>query len=85
VFGLRRPPHSGDRDQNPGQDDPRSVLAPPPARGGSNRRSHKLPGETVVPAYTPSIAVRSIDGHLVRNGREVYAWYRLASHRWSFR
>ncbi|HYZ37148.1 MAG TPA: ATP-binding protein [Pseudonocardiaceae bacterium] len=60
----------------------------PPAstvRGGSNRRGHKLPGETAVPSYVPSIAVRSIDGHLVRNGQEVYAWYRLAPQRWSFR
>jgi hypothetical protein len=55
------------------------------ARGGSNRRSHKLPGEAAAPTYTPSIALRSIDGHLVRNGQEVYAWYRLASQRWSFR
>ncbi|MGH3873313.1 MAG: ATP-binding protein [Pseudonocardiaceae bacterium] len=54
-------------------------------RGGSNRRRHTLPGETVVPAYTPAIALRSIDGHLVRNGQEVYAWYRLAPQRWSFR
>ncbi|HJT03143.1 MAG TPA: ATP-binding protein [Pseudonocardiaceae bacterium] len=57
----------------------------PDARGGSNRRGHKLPGESAAPSYTPSIALRSIDGHLVRNGQEVYAWYRLASQRWSFR
>ncbi|HEX6403292.1 MAG TPA: ATP-binding protein [Pseudonocardiaceae bacterium] len=57
----------------------------PDARGGSNRRGHKLPGEAAAPQYTPSIALRSIDGHLVRNGQEVYAWYRLASQRWSFR
>ncbi|MBV8992106.1 MAG: ATP-binding protein [Pseudonocardiales bacterium] len=57
----------------------------PDARGGSNRRGHKLPGEAAALHYTPSIALRSIDGHLVRNGQEVYAWYRLASQRWSFR
>jgi hypothetical protein len=69
VFGLRRPPSSGEGDQHQ----------------GSNRRGHKLPGELAAPTYTPSIALRSIDGHLVRNGQEVYAWYRLASQRWSFR
>ena len=69
MFELRRPPSSGEGDQHP----------------GSNRRGHKLPGETAAHTYTPSIALRSIDGHLVRNGQEVYAWYRLASQRWSFR
>ncbi|MGH3513323.1 MAG: ATP-binding protein [Pseudonocardiaceae bacterium] len=69
MFGLRRPPSSSEGDQHQ----------------GSNRRGHKLPGELVAPTYTPSIALRSIDGHLVRNGQEVYAWYRLASQRWSFR
>jgi hypothetical protein len=39
----------------------------------------------VAPSYTPSIALRSIDGHLVRTAHEVYAWYRLAPQRWSFR
>ncbi|MGH3983498.1 MAG: ATP-binding protein, partial [Pseudonocardiaceae bacterium] len=60
------------------------ATAPAP-RGGSNRRSHKLPGEAAAPTYTPAIGLRSIDGHLVRNGQEVYAWYRLAPQRWSFR
>ena len=85
MFGLRRRPSSGDGAQHA----PRARdCAMPPAstvRGGSNRRGHKLPGETAVPSYVPSIAVRSIDGHLVRNGQEVYAWYRLAPQRWSFR
>ena len=85
MFGLRRPPRSGERDQHPAQDHYSSMAATPADRGGSNRRSHKLPGEAAVPSYTPSIALRSIDGHLVRNGQEVYAWYRLASQRWSFR
>ncbi|MGH4012666.1 MAG: ATP-binding protein [Pseudonocardiaceae bacterium] len=39
----------------------------------------------MAPTYTPSIALRSIDGHLVRTAHEVYAWYRLAPQRWSFR
>ncbi|OZM75211.1 ATPase [Amycolatopsis antarctica] len=47
--------------------------------------SRRLPGEQSVPVYTPSIAARSIDGHLLRTGQEVYAWYRLAPQRWSFR
>ncbi|MGH4003561.1 MAG: ATP-binding protein, partial [Pseudonocardiaceae bacterium] len=61
------------------------MAAMPAPRGGSNRRSHTLPGDAAAPTYTPSIALRSIDGHLVRNGQEVYAWYRLAPQRWSFR
>ena len=48
----------------------------------ANRR---LPGEHEIPSYTPSIALRSIAGHLARTGHEVYAWYRLAPQRWSFR
>ncbi|MGB8962105.1 MAG: ATP-binding protein [Pseudonocardiaceae bacterium] len=69
MFALPRPPSSNEHDQAP----------------GSSRRGHKLPGEAAAPTYTPSIALRSIDGHLVRNGQEVYAWYRLATQRWSFR
>ena len=38
-----------------------------------------------MPTYTPSIAARSIDGHLLRTGQDVYAWYRLGPQRWSFR
>ncbi len=85
MFGLRRPSGRGDRDQQPAQDYHHSLAVTPVARGGSSRRGHKLPGEAVGPSYAPSIAVRSIDGHLVRNGQEVYAWYRLATQRWSFR
>jgi hypothetical protein len=55
----------------------------PPAERG--RRGRRLPGEQAIPSYTPSIAARSIDGHLLRTGHEVYAWYRLAPQRWSFR
>ena len=54
-------------------------------RGRDGGRGHKLPGEAAAPAFTPSIALRSIDGHLVRTGQDVYAWYRLAPQRWSFR
>ncbi|WP_290058081.1 ATP-binding protein [Amycolatopsis solani] len=55
------------------------------SRNGSGGKTRRLTGEQAIPAYTPSIAVRSIDGHLVRTGFEVYAWYRLAPQRWSFR
>nr|WP_240438973.1 ATP-binding protein [Actinosynnema mirum] len=44
-----------------------------------------MTGEQVIPSYTPSIAARTIDGHLLRTGQEVYAWYKLAPQRWSFR
>jgi len=56
--------------------------AEPPAY---SRRGRRLPGEQAIPSYTPSIAARSIDGHLLRTGQDVYAWYRLAPQRWSFR
>ncbi|GAA1835153.1 ATP-binding protein [Pseudonocardia alni subsp. carboxydivorans] len=35
--------------------------------------------------YTPSIALRSIDGHITRTNGQVMAWYRLAAQAWSFR
>lgn len=54
-----------------------------PGRGG--KRNRRLPGESSIPTYTPSIAARSIDGHLLRNGHDVFAWYRLSPQRWSFR
>jgi hypothetical protein len=50
-----------------------------------SRRGRRLPGEQAVPTYTPSIAARTIDGHLLRTGQDVYAWYRLGPQRWSFR
>ncbi|MGW0518362.1 ATP-binding protein [Crossiella sp. NPDC003009] len=50
-----------------------------------SKRGRRLPGESAIPTYTPSISARSIDGHLVRTGQDVYAWYRLAPQRWSFR
>ncbi|MDX8055600.1 ATP-binding protein [Lentzea sp. BCCO 10_0798] len=54
-------------------------------RAAYSKRGRRLPGEQAVPSYTPSISARSIDGHLLRTGQEVYAWYRLAPQRWSFR
>src|SRR5699024_4004749 len=54
-------------------------------RSTSAGRGGGLPGESAIPNYTPSIAARSIDGHLVRTGGDAYAWYRLAPQRWSFR
>nr|WP_326469271.1 ATP-binding protein [Actinophytocola sp.] len=62
------------------QPEPNSVNGS--RNGKSNRR---LPGEQSIPDYTPAIAARSIDGHLLRTGHDVYAWYRLAPQRWSFR
>jgi hypothetical protein len=62
-----------------------SVRSPQASSSSGGRRGRRLPGEDAVPAYTPSIAARSIDGHLLRTGHEVYAWYRLAPQRWSFR
>ena len=85
MFGLRRRPSSGDGAQHAPRARDRLTPGASAVRGGSTRRGHKLPGEAAVPSYTPSIAARSIDGHLVRNGLEVYAWYRLAPQRWSFR
>jgi hypothetical protein len=65
---------------------PQPGRAPSPsAKRAQPKQSRRLPGEQAVPSYTPSIAARSIDGHLLRTGHEVYAWYRLAPQRWSFR
>lgn len=49
------------------------------------RRGRALAGEAGLPKYTPSIALRSIDGHLTRTDAQVMAWYRLAAQAWSFR
>ncbi|GAA2349060.1 ATP-binding protein [Saccharopolyspora halophila] len=57
-------------------------------KGGSTKqrkRARGLGDEQSIPNYTPSIAARSIDGHLLRTGQDVFAWYRLSSQRWSFR
>src|SRR5699024_3179333 len=42
-------------------------------------------GNSWITNYTSCSAARSIDWHLVRTGGDVYAWYRLAPQRWSFR
>ena len=73
---LADPPKARQVRQQPAQ------YRPAAADGKRNRR---LPGEQSIPTYTPSIAARSIDGHLLRNGTDVFAWYRLAPQRWSFR
>ncbi|MCR3722839.1 MULTISPECIES: ATP-binding protein [Prauserella salsuginis group] len=62
----------------------RNAAKPAPSTK-TDGRGRRLPGEQAIPTYTPSIAARSIDGHLLRTGNEVYAWYRLAPQRWSFR
>ncbi len=49
------------------------------------RRPRGLGDEQAIPTYTPSIAARSIDGHLLRTSQDVFAWYRLSPQRWSFR
>ncbi|WP_374201988.1 ATP-binding protein [Actinokineospora sp. PR83] len=51
----------------------------------ARKRGKRLPGESGLPSYTPEIAARSIDGHLLRTGGDVFAWYRLGPQRWSFR
>ncbi|MFC4853922.1 ATP-binding protein [Actinophytocola glycyrrhizae] len=67
-------------------DQVRRVRQPAQYRpAADNKRNRRLPGEQSIPTYTPSIAARSIDGHLLRNGSDVFAWYRLAPQRWSFR
>ncbi|GAA0533291.1 ATPase [Saccharopolyspora subtropica] len=55
------------------------------ARKRPAKRGRGLGDEQSIPTYTPSIAARSIDGHLLRTGQDVFAWYRLAPQRWSFR
>jgi hypothetical protein len=53
----------------------------PPTR----RAGRALAGEAGLPKYRPSIALRTIDGHLTRTSTQVMAWYRLAAQAWSFR
>ncbi|GAA3439462.1 ATP-binding protein [Kutzneria kofuensis] len=81
MFGRRR-----DRDSRSVRHVAQHAAAELPVdRRAYSTRGRRLPGEQAIPSYTPSIAVRSIDGHLVRTGQDVYAWYRLAPQRWSFR
>jgi AAA domain-containing protein len=63
--------------------EPRPAKYRPAA--SQKKRNRRLPGEAAIPSYTPTIAARSIDGHLLRNGHDVFAWYRLSPQRWSFR
>ncbi len=56
-----------------------------PRRESTGRRTPGLAGTTGLPNYQPSIALRSIEGHLTRTGTQVMAWYRLAAQPWSFR
>ncbi|WP_406693140.1 ATP-binding protein [Saccharopolyspora sp. ID03-671] len=53
--------------------------------GKPRKRARGLGDEQSIPTYTPSIAARTIDGHLLRTGQDVFAWYRLSPQRWSFR
>jgi AAA domain-containing protein len=48
-------------------------------------KTTRLTGSSAIPSYTPKIELRSVDGHLVRTRTQVWAWYRLAPQRWSFR
>lgn len=80
MFGRRR-----DRDRRSAAHVAQHAAAGRDDRKVYSKRGRRLPGEQAVPSYTPSIAARSIDGHLLRTGQEVYAWYRLAPQRWSFR
>jgi hypothetical protein len=50
-------------------------------RAQPRKRGKRLPGEHAIPSYTPEIAARSIDGHLLRTGTDVFAWYRLGPQR----
>jgi len=88
LFGRGGSRGKRDRDPQPvasAWQPPQQVRSAQASQSSGGRRSRRLPGETAVPTYTPSIAARSIDGHLLRTGFEVYAWYRLAPQRWSFR
>ncbi|GAB2991334.1 ATP-binding protein [Saccharothrix stipae] len=80
MFGRRR-----DRDRRSAAHVAQHAAAARDDRKVYSKRGRRLPGEQAVPNYTPSISARSIDGHLLRTGQEVYAWYRLAPQRWSFR
>ncbi|XVV04838.1 ATP-binding protein [Actinosynnema sp. CA-248983] len=80
MFGRRR-----DRNRRVAPHVAQHAAAGRDDRKVYSKRGRRLPGEQAVPSYTPSIAARSIDGHLLRTGQEVYAWYKLAPQRWSFR
>lgn len=60
------------------------MTAPERSRRGLLRRP-RLAGVGGAGDYSPPIRLRSIDGHVLRTALDVYAWYRLAPQRWSFR
>ncbi|GAA4858976.1 ATP-binding protein [Saccharopolyspora rosea] len=79
MFGRRR-----GRERNTHQV-PQSRGSSGKARAPKGKRGRGLGDEQSIPSYTPSIAARTIDGHLLRTGQDVFAWYRLSPQRWSFR
>ncbi|SDZ37856.1 AAA-like domain-containing protein [Amycolatopsis xylanica] len=83
MFGRGGSRGKREQDLHNGWQTPQQVRSAQAKQAG--RKGRRLPGEQAIPTYTPSIAARSIDGHLLRTGYEVYAWYRLAPQRWSFR
>ncbi|MBA8825543.1 hypothetical protein FHX42_002894 [Saccharopolyspora lacisalsi] len=83
MFGRGR---GRERDSQPVSGQPHRAAAQySTAKKKGKRKERKRSGEQAVPSYTPSIAARSIDGHLLRTGQDVFAWYRLSPQRWSFR
>jgi len=56
-----------------------------PFRDGRRPTGRGLQGESKLPTFSPTIALRSIDGHVTRTGTQVMAWYRLSPQAWSFR
>lgn len=82
MFGRRRG-RERNTHQVPG---PRGSNGKVRSASGKQSKRGRGPGdEQSIPNYTPSIAARSIDGHLLRTGQDVFAWYRLSPQRWSFR
>ncbi|WP_414635743.1 ATP-binding protein [Actinophytocola sp.] len=87
-YGRHAAPDRGEPARVPMPVEYRKAVAPGNGNGNgtvNGKKSRRLPGEQAIPSYTPLIAARSIDGHLLRTGHDVFAWYRLAPQRWSFR
>ncbi|TDD48425.1 ATP-binding protein [Saccharopolyspora elongata] len=82
MFG-RRPGRERNTHQVPGPRGSNGKVRS--AKGKPGKRGRGPGDEQSIPNYTPSIAARSIDGHLLRTGQDVFAWYRLSPQRWSFR
>jgi hypothetical protein len=71
----------------------------PPAKSGGRRRAaakrERKPRQAKptrdtsldkhVPADTQKLALREVDGHLLRTKSQTWAWYRLPNERWNFR